>query len=551
MSKHSTLPIVRYLTYAYIPISLLYLLIGYNQGINVYDEGVAMYGAHTVLHGGLVYKDFWTGYGPAQFYLLALIFRIFGESMIVGRITTIVLTWAMCFTVYLAARRLVSPALALLAWFLVVTASIGIVPGYPGPMPAILMFTMLGSLCLLNYVSSRQTRWLMLSGLIVGVVTLFRHDFGAYNAFAGTLVLATFAMASKAPEAKSALQRMLSLVRMLGCYYLATAVLVVPIVAYLVAKAGAPSLVHPLIILPLSLYAKYFGLPYPMPPNPMLVLNGACSVKHFVRLIVEVMPYWMPQIIYAIAAVMLVVRCWKDRSASRLINYLPVMLFILLGIEAFNYARIRAGYSHTLPTLIISCLVLAALLKEIPKRKASGMLLRILVVIACVSLFQYPVRGKVGMARAMMAPPEFVLQVPRGKGLHLDAKWARYQDAVRFVQARVGKDEKIFVGNTRHDTINVNDALFYFLSERESATKYSELHRAVASQSACQSEIVHDIRAHDVKCIVLRADTARPEPNASSVSSGVHILDDYILDRFVPIARFGDHTVWTRKDIPG
>ena len=39
---------------------------------NVYDEGVMASGADRVLRGEAPYRDFWTVYAPAQFYVLAL-----------------------------------------------------------------------------------------------------------------------------------------------------------------------------------------------------------------------------------------------------------------------------------------------------------------------------------------------------------------------------------------------------------------------------------------------------------------------------------------------
>jgi hypothetical protein len=37
------------------------------------------------------------------------------------------------------------------------------------------------------------------------------------------------------------------------------------------------------------------------------------------------------------------------------------------------------------------------------------------------------------------------------------------------------------------------------------------------------------------------------EPNASSVSSGVTFLDDYIRARYAPEAGFGAYQVWRRR----
>src|ERR1700753_184180 len=41
---------------------------------NVYDEGLTVDGAVRILHGQLPYRDFNTGYAPAEFYTVAAVF---------------------------------------------------------------------------------------------------------------------------------------------------------------------------------------------------------------------------------------------------------------------------------------------------------------------------------------------------------------------------------------------------------------------------------------------------------------------------------------------
>src|SRR6476659_3309660 len=64
---------------------LVYMMYSSTRGIFVYDEGLICYGAERVLGGDLPYRDFWTVYGPGQYYLLAGIFKVFGTSLLVAR----------------------------------------------------------------------------------------------------------------------------------------------------------------------------------------------------------------------------------------------------------------------------------------------------------------------------------------------------------------------------------------------------------------------------------------------------------------------------------
>jgi uncharacterized membrane protein len=51
-----------------------------------YDEGIILCGADRVLHGELPYRDFWTMYSPGQYYILSILFRLIGRSLLTERL---------------------------------------------------------------------------------------------------------------------------------------------------------------------------------------------------------------------------------------------------------------------------------------------------------------------------------------------------------------------------------------------------------------------------------------------------------------------------------
>ena len=56
------------------------------QPPEVYDEGLIVAGAMRILHGQLPYRDFNTGYPPAQFYTIAGVFSVFGTTLLAERV---------------------------------------------------------------------------------------------------------------------------------------------------------------------------------------------------------------------------------------------------------------------------------------------------------------------------------------------------------------------------------------------------------------------------------------------------------------------------------
>ena len=79
-------------------------------------------GAERILAGQIPYRDFFSFYTPGSYYLLAGLFRIFGDSFAVARIS-LALVGAICSVLtYVLARRVCSRGIALFAAILATTA---------------------------------------------------------------------------------------------------------------------------------------------------------------------------------------------------------------------------------------------------------------------------------------------------------------------------------------------------------------------------------------------------------------------------------------------
>ena len=70
--------------------SFVFLAIAMNREVNlyevnVYDEALILVGAIRVANGAILHRDFYANDGPAQFYVLAGLFKMFGTSVLVER----------------------------------------------------------------------------------------------------------------------------------------------------------------------------------------------------------------------------------------------------------------------------------------------------------------------------------------------------------------------------------------------------------------------------------------------------------------------------------
>jgi 4-amino-4-deoxy-L-arabinose transferase-like glycosyltransferase len=83
------------------------------------DEGIILQGAQRILEGQVLYRDFFSYFTPSSYYFVALLFRIFGDSMIVARTALAVYGGFFAVLTYLLARRVCARWSALLSAYIV------------------------------------------------------------------------------------------------------------------------------------------------------------------------------------------------------------------------------------------------------------------------------------------------------------------------------------------------------------------------------------------------------------------------------------------------
>jgi len=117
-------------------------------------------------------------------------------------------------------------------------------------------------------------------------------------------------------------------------------------------------------------------------------------------------------------------------------------------------------------------------------------------------------------------------------------------ETIRYIQHRTSPDDRVFVALSRHDKIFLSDALLYFAMNRKSATKWHQFDPGVQTLAPTQQIIIEELEQARPKLIVIEDIWADwREPNASAISSGVTLLDDYLRRAFEPVATFGANTI--------
>lgn len=88
------------------------------------DEGILLQGAQRILDGQIPYRDFFSFYTPGSFYLLAGLFKAFGDTFMVARLS-LAASGAVCsLLTYLLARRVCTRGFAVFAAALTTAAGV-------------------------------------------------------------------------------------------------------------------------------------------------------------------------------------------------------------------------------------------------------------------------------------------------------------------------------------------------------------------------------------------------------------------------------------------
>jgi hypothetical protein len=528
----------------------LYLLAGITQVVNAYDEGFAVYGAARVLHGEVPYRDFWTVYAPGQFYVLAALFGRFGESILVERL------WDTAVRLLIAALVFAIAAILTTRWVaiipsVIVTLWLAAAEYYGYAVFPALACGLCAVLAAAWYFRTLRSRWLFASGLAIGAATVFRHDVGAYTAICIGLVAGVGTLVVPAAGARSFGSSARRLARALGALVVGIALPVLPVVGYLVVAVPLEELWHSLVLYPLHLNREISYLPHPpLVPDYLPQLSSPASVEEYVRDLIEPwMRFYVPLFIYGLSALVILASWRPTGAAADHARALTLVLLVLFGLALFNHALVRFDRIHALPTAIPALVLLTALLARLRAAKPSpraAYACTLLLALPAAFYLVLPVRLYL---MTLAAFPPWVCHAQLGRSGCADL-YPDQEQALAYTRTHTAPGEPIFVGNMRHDRVAGSDVLFYFLAERPSATRYHELVSGVATTAPVQEEIMRDLERRGVRHIVLSdASEGVEEPNASRLSSGVYLLDEYIRARYQPVAQFGAYTIY-RRDVP-
>lgn len=532
---------------------------------NVYDEGLVLTAAMRVGAWQIPHRDFYANYGPAQFYLLAGLFKLFGTSILVERLLDLFIKALVVAVVYGVASLYCRRAIAIGASVLTILWLFGVFDGTFGTamIPVSLINLIATTLLLPLFHRPVSATRMVVAGAVAGAATLFRYDTGAALLFIQTCTIIVavyfrFRLDSNATPILGPTLRVL--VSTMGPYLSGFVIIVLPPVLYYLLVAPLHPFVHDMILYPSQYYHRGRNLPFP-----------GITLKHLDNLII-----YGVIVLIGLALSVATVRLLRMRPNSEHRFRFPTkeadrygcsIAFGLLAMGMYFKGLVRTTPIHLALAIIPSAVLLAVFIEQ---RPTFPRVVRVAVMGLVVLFFSSAVWSVLREAKNLRAQHSSLLENlwmsarPAAQQLQTE-DWCRTKNpltkgicflpdydrirTIEFITNHVNADQKLFVGLTRHDTIYENDNLIYFATQRLPVTHWSHFDPGLQNRLDIQEEMIRELSLTVPEYIVRDSEfDSVHEPNDSAKSSGVMLFDDYLRLNYQPIQDFGIMSVWQRRN---
>jgi hypothetical protein len=507
--------------------------------INIYDEGIILTGALRALNGELPSRDYYANYGPAQFYLLAGAFEVFGRNLLVARIYDSLIAATVPVLAWLLVRRSGSGALAAASAFLALALLLEFrVPLYPlTPVTAILLllaWLLTGRLA----ENSPPRRYLPLAAPL-GLVLLMRYDLAAIAVLALALPFFAILLVQRAQGTITSARLRKTVLFAVG----GVAGVFAAILGLLAMSGILMPVLHDLIVFNGRNYVATRSLPF---PGLAELLKSPLSVFAVYLPIPAVLIGTATLAIPALA----VARGARPRFPADA-RHIAIAILVSIALFAFTKGLVRTSPTHMMASTVASVPLVFLCLAGLGDARASrlGRMLRSGVagvsLGGCALLLAYVVNAELSWerARARLTATRW----PNLPALLVFGVDDNRRKAAEYIVAHSPENARILSATGRHDKIFVNDIAIYFIADRLPGTRWHHYDPGVQTSREVQEEMIRDLERNRVDLVLRdRSADGHIEGNKSDESSGVHELDRYLDKVFRPVVSFGSLEIYRR-----
>lgn len=555
---------------------IVQILASFGAPLSRYDDAIPLVAADLMLHGRKAAVDFWSFYPPLYYYLIQAGFRSVGRSALVP--TFFAAAIYVVFFIALARFFWKSfPYLWSLAPLIIFPTMIAIglfnYPAWPG--------YAVSFLSLLAYIRSRNgtlpdERWIALAGLLAGLSTLIRFNFGPYVllvAFADILVHELIGETSIPTTVRlkhSLVQAAIFVIPfalanvIFYAWIYGTDAVAAParMVKYSTGVMGVRAFNHlgprlPALICCLGFPYAWMGIRsvlYAGKQRSAALIAGVGAMLISAGLLAARMPsisLWFP----ALGFVSIIV---VQRFVYRLTR--PALCVLLFYVSLQHYFLTRADHEHAFvlyPAVAFSLIFLLEARVATEQRRMYFRKAPIFAACLAVVLFEMAFRDGfrpgVSLAASTLRTVSSGVLNPRmpdrQRLLLIDSSLSDEVQSTEFVRQRTSPSDPIFIGVNDHSMPFVNHVRAYWLAERLPGVRYIHLDSGVMLDESVQQEIIAELQRSGVNWAILYNRSEDPDYDFlfQNLPPAPKALDNFLATQFREESRFGLFSVIKRK----
>ncbi|MBU0755407.1 MAG: hypothetical protein KJ645_09720, partial [Planctomycetes bacterium] len=439
----------------------------FDRGLDAFDAGLFASEAERVAAGGVYGKDFLAPYGPGRYYLIALLFSVFGTTLKVQAGLWLVLRGLVGLLVFLVGRSFVTRKAAVLPALAVILA--------PGALHK--SFFQAGALCIvLSYLICRRRNSMktyFAAGVCAVVVALFRVDVGVFGALSFLLLLLLENLWDRPrPGIANTLKR-------IAAYCAGAALILLPVLLYFQAVSDPVFILEAEWHRTLSV-SGFAGNFDTASFSQALASPDETAGKRFLLACL----LWSAPLVYLLLAL---TALFKRTQGDERWGRLELFALVLFGLPVLNQVRITPTFNHllhTLPlvliawTVCITALGSCTVLKRIKNRGIKAML----TLLFLLGPLGTPVYYNLVYTRGVLPGSlqnrwEFTepMTLSRAKIFEKPVTVQEIERLVRYIESTTHPDDPIFAGPFspalnflahRPPAIRFLEPFYYFRNEK-------------------------------------------------------------------------------------
>jgi len=523
---------------------LFFLLM--DRQVNLYDGGMPLSMAVRVIQGQVQHRDFYFQYGPMQPVVFALLMRLFGPTLFYIACLQMVIKAVTVACGYFAVRAVASrwAAVWVAVCSTVTLASLNFLSSGTDAIATVLAFGAIAGFVFRGPLSARRNLCLV---LIAGITSLYRYEQGPLllGVYLLVLCIASFLWPS------SGERHLRTVVVSFGFVLLGYTVIVLPLMLYFWHAGALPDLIYQCFTFVREHYRAGRSTPF-----PELTFRAPEDFIIYV-------PFAAPPVALAYVAWSV----WRNKRHVASARFGILTMFALLTIPFAMKASVRVDFGQMTPALLPALIVIAVLMdRTVPLQ--SRILAFLLCMTATFSLYRLTMHDRAGhgILKARFETGGAAVQhLPWFRhATAAEETWCNtqspmtrtycflmdsdHQKAVELLHPRLHPGDWFYSGAPQHQIMVAGDNLMYFATNTVPAVKWANFDVDLQNRADIQTSMVADLEKRRPQYISEYAGFGfGGEPNDSSISSHVQILDDYLHRTYQPMAAYGLVTVLQRR----